>query len=146
MARARPQAIQLTEAAAKRVQELLTNRGKPALGIRIGVRSKGCSGLSYTLEYADQKQPMDEIVEQHGVRRPASCRRAKSRKGRRSLSRVLQRARGGGLKDRRVGVFARERLEPIDGPGTMRVERGQRVFETVPHVNEARRIREVRTR
>ena len=44
MARPRPQAIQLTEAAAKRVQELLTNRGKPSLGIRIGVRSKGCSG------------------------------------------------------------------------------------------------------
>jgi len=51
MARARPQAINLTEAAA----------------IRIGVRSKGCSGLSYTLEYADQKQPLDEVVEQHGV-------------------------------------------------------------------------------
>ena len=67
MARARPQAINLTEAAAKRVQDLLAKRGKPSLGIRIGVRSKGCSGLSYTLEYADQKQPMDEIVEQHGV-------------------------------------------------------------------------------
>jgi len=67
MARPLPQAIRLTEAAAKRVQELLNNRGKPSLGIRIGVRSKGCSGLSYTLEYADQKQPMDEVVEQHGV-------------------------------------------------------------------------------
>ena len=67
MARPRPQAIQLTEAAAKRVQELLSNRGKPSLGIRIGVRSKGCSGLSYTLEYADDKQPADELVEQHGV-------------------------------------------------------------------------------
>ncbi len=67
MARPRPQAIQLTEAAAKRVQELLSNRGKPSLGIRIGVRSKGCSGLSYTLEYADEKQPADELVEQHGV-------------------------------------------------------------------------------
>ena len=67
MARPRPQAIRLTEAAAKRVQELLNNRGKPSIGIRIGVRSKGCSGLSYTLEYADQKQPMDEVVEQHGV-------------------------------------------------------------------------------
>jgi iron-sulfur cluster assembly protein len=59
--------INLTEAAARRVQDLLAKRGKPSLGIRIGVRSKGCSGLSYTLEYADQKQPMDEIVEQHGV-------------------------------------------------------------------------------
>ncbi len=67
MARPRPQAIKLTEAAASRVQELLSKRGKPSLGIRIGVRSKGCSGLSYTLEYADQKEPMDELVEQHGV-------------------------------------------------------------------------------
>ncbi len=67
MARPRPQAIKLTEAAASRVQELLNKRGKPSLGIRIGVRSKGCSGLSYTLEYADQKDPMDELVEQHGV-------------------------------------------------------------------------------
>ena len=67
MARPRPQAIKLTEAAAVRVQELLDKRGKPSLGIRIGVRSKGCSGLSYTLEYADQRDPMDELVEQHGV-------------------------------------------------------------------------------
>jgi iron-sulfur cluster assembly protein len=67
MARPRPQAIQLTEAAAQRVQALLDRRGKPSVGIRIGVRSKGCSGLSYTLEYADKKEPMDELVEQHGV-------------------------------------------------------------------------------
>jgi iron-sulfur cluster assembly protein len=67
MARPRPQAIQLTEAAANRVQQLLDKRGKPSIGIRIGVRSKGCSGLSYTLEYADKKEPMDELVEQHGV-------------------------------------------------------------------------------
>ena len=67
MARPRPQAIQLTEAAAQRVQQLLDKRGKPSVGIRIGVRSKGCSGLSYTLEYADKKDPMDELVEQHGV-------------------------------------------------------------------------------
>jgi len=67
MARPRPQAINLTEAAAKRVQALLAKRGKPSVGIRIGVRSKGCSGLSYTLEYADKRDPMDELVEQHGV-------------------------------------------------------------------------------
>ena len=68
MARPRPQAIQLTEAAAKRVQELLSNRGKPSLGIRIGVRSKGCSGMSYTLEFADSQQPMDEVVDTQGVK------------------------------------------------------------------------------
>jgi iron-sulfur cluster assembly protein len=67
MARPRAQAIQLTEAAALRVQQLLDKRGKPSVGIRIGVRSKGCSGLSYTLEYADKREPMDELVEQHGV-------------------------------------------------------------------------------
>ena len=67
MARMQLQAIKLTEAAARRVQELLAKRGKPSVGIRIGVRSKGCSGLSYTLEYADQKEPTDEVVEQHGV-------------------------------------------------------------------------------
>jgi len=67
MARTQLQAIKLTEAAARRVQELLAKRDKPSVGIRIGVRSKGCSGLSYTLEYADQKEPTDEVVEQHGV-------------------------------------------------------------------------------
>ena len=67
MARMQLQAIKLTEAAARRVQELLAKRGRPSVGIRIGVRSKGCSGLSYTLEYADQKEPTDEVVEQHGV-------------------------------------------------------------------------------
>jgi iron-sulfur cluster assembly protein len=68
MARPRPQAIQLTEAAAKRVQELLSNRGKPSLGIRIGVRSKGCSGMSYTLEFADKQEPMDEVVDTQGIK------------------------------------------------------------------------------
>ncbi|HWA45562.1 MAG TPA: iron-sulfur cluster assembly accessory protein [Hypericibacter adhaerens] len=57
----------LTERAAGRVRELLEARGKPSAGIRIGIRTKGCSGLSYTLEYADEKGPMDEVVEEHGV-------------------------------------------------------------------------------
>ena len=60
-------AITITDAAAERVKSLLAKRGKPSVGIRIGVRSKGCSGLSYTLEYADKRDPMDELVEQHGV-------------------------------------------------------------------------------
>ena len=65
--RARKQVLSVTDAAAERIQSLLAKRGKPSAGVRIGVRARGCSGLSYTLEYADQKQPMDEIVEQHGV-------------------------------------------------------------------------------
>ena len=66
--RPKPQAMSVTPAAAERVQALMDKRGKPTAGIRIGVRSKGCSGLSYTLEYADEKTAFDEVVEAHGVR------------------------------------------------------------------------------
>lgn len=66
--RPRPALMNITEAAAERVRELIAKRGKPTLGVRIGVRTKGCSGLSYTLEYADEKAPADEVVEAHGVR------------------------------------------------------------------------------
>ncbi|MDZ4735705.1 MAG: iron-sulfur cluster assembly accessory protein [Rhodospirillaceae bacterium] len=57
----------VTESAAARVRALIDGRGKPTAGIRIGVRSKGCSGLSYTLEFADEKSPFDEMVDAHGV-------------------------------------------------------------------------------
>lgn len=64
---ARKQAMSLTEEAARRVQALLDRRGKPSAGIRVGVRSRGCSGLTYTLEYADEKGKFDEVVEDKGV-------------------------------------------------------------------------------
>ena len=48
--RARPPAITVTEAAIGRVKALLAQRGKPSAGVRVGVRTRGCSGLSYTLE------------------------------------------------------------------------------------------------
>jgi iron-sulfur cluster assembly protein len=67
VARPRPAAMILTASAVERVKALMEKRGKPSAGIRIGVRTKGCSGLSYTLEYADAKGPMDEVVEQDGV-------------------------------------------------------------------------------
>ena len=66
--RPRPQLMSITEAAAERVRDLIAKRGKPTLGVRIGVRTKGCSGLSYTLEYADEKAPADEVVKAHGVK------------------------------------------------------------------------------
>lgn len=65
--RERPAALKITPAAVERVKSLLASRGKPSAGIRIGVRSRGCSGLSYTLEFADEKGPMDEVVEAGGV-------------------------------------------------------------------------------
>jgi iron-sulfur cluster assembly protein len=64
---ARKQALSMTDAAARRIQELLARRGKPSIGVRVGVRSRGCSGLSYTLEYADEKGKFDEVVEDKGV-------------------------------------------------------------------------------
>src|ERR1700741_1044501 len=67
MAMAQKQALLVTDSAAERIQALLAKRGKPAVGARIGVRSRGCSGLSYTLEYADEKGKFDEVVEDKGV-------------------------------------------------------------------------------
>jgi iron-sulfur cluster assembly protein len=61
------QALTVTEAAAERIKALLARRGKPSVGIRVGVRSRGCSGLTYTLEYADEKGKFDEVVEDKGV-------------------------------------------------------------------------------
>jgi iron-sulfur cluster assembly protein len=59
--------LTITHAAAERVKSLLEGRGKPSAGIRIGVRARGCSGLSYTIEFADQRNPLDEVVEADGV-------------------------------------------------------------------------------
>ena len=54
--------ITITPTAATRIRALLDSRGKPSVGIRIGVRTKGCSGLAYTLEFADSIEPVDEKV------------------------------------------------------------------------------------
>ena len=66
--RPRPQVMTVTPNAAERAKALIDGRGKPTVGIRIGVRSKGCSGMSYTLEFADKQEPMDEIVETAGIK------------------------------------------------------------------------------
>jgi len=55
--------MQITDAAADRISYLLSQREKAALGIRIGVKEGGCSGLSYTFEYCDEQGPYDEVVE-----------------------------------------------------------------------------------
>ncbi len=60
--------LTLTESAAERVKALLEGRGKPSFGIRIGIKSKGCNGLSYTLEFADEAGPYDEVIDSHGVK------------------------------------------------------------------------------
>ncbi len=62
-----PPILTITENAALRIQGMLASRDKPAYGVRIGVRAKGCTGLSYTLEFADEKGPYDEEVQAYGV-------------------------------------------------------------------------------
>ena len=59
--------VTLTEAAAKHVTKYLSRRGK-GVGVRLGVKTTGCSGLAYKLEYADAAAPEDLIFEGHGVK------------------------------------------------------------------------------
>jgi len=59
--------LTLTNAAIAQVQRLLEKRGKPSVGIRIGIKTKGCNGLAYKLEYVDQKNPLDEVVTQGDI-------------------------------------------------------------------------------
>ncbi|HYG12786.1 MAG TPA: iron-sulfur cluster assembly protein IscA [Methylophilaceae bacterium] len=60
-------AITLTEKAADRVQKYLANRGK-GVGLRLGVKTTGCSGMAYTLEFVDESQAEDVAFESRGVR------------------------------------------------------------------------------
>ena len=59
-------AISLTEPAVTRVKHFLANRGS-GIGVRVGVTTTGCSGLAYLIEFVDEVNPDDEIIEQDGV-------------------------------------------------------------------------------
>ena len=59
-------AVTLTEAAARHVSRYIGKRGK-GVGVRLGVKTTGCSGLAYKLEYADDVRPEDSRFESHGV-------------------------------------------------------------------------------
>lgn len=63
----KPKLVTVTETALIRMQDNIQKRGKPTLGIRIEVRGKGCSGMSYTMEFCDQAEQGDEIVELDGM-------------------------------------------------------------------------------
>ncbi len=60
-------AVTLTERAAKHVSNFLARRGK-GVGLRLGVRTTGCSGMAYKLEYADAPNPEDQSFESHGIK------------------------------------------------------------------------------
>jgi iron-sulfur cluster assembly protein len=60
-------AIHLSDIAASRVQHFLQNRGK-GIGLRLGVKTTGCSGLAYVIEFVDELQEGDEVFETKGVK------------------------------------------------------------------------------
>jgi iron-sulfur cluster assembly protein len=60
-------AITLTDAAASRVKQFLDNRGK-GMGLRLAVKTTGCSGMAYVIEYADALEEGDVVFEDHGVK------------------------------------------------------------------------------
>lgn len=62
------QVMSLTDAAASRVREIMANAVEPVLGVRVGVKNGGCAGMSYTMEYAKEVKPLEDVLEDKGVK------------------------------------------------------------------------------
>ena len=60
--------IKLSDNAASRIKEIMTNAEKDALGVRVSVKSGGCAGMSYVMEYLKEVNPSDEVIEDKGVK------------------------------------------------------------------------------
>lgn len=68
MARARPQVMTLTDAAASRIRAMLAEKGAGVAGLKIGVKKGGCAGMEYTMTWAEAAGPGDEVIEKDGAR------------------------------------------------------------------------------
>ena len=66
--RARPQVMKLTEKAAERIRAIMAEKGAGTAGLRIGVKKGGCAGMEYTMDWAAEQKPYDEVVEVDGAR------------------------------------------------------------------------------
>lgn len=66
--RPRPQVMRLTQAAAERIRALMARNARPVTALRVGVKNGGCAGMSYTIDYADEILPSDEVVDDQGVK------------------------------------------------------------------------------
>lgn len=62
-----PKAIILTDRAAERIKYIMSHAETPKIGVRLGVKNGGCAGMEYTMDYADARDPLDEVVEDKGV-------------------------------------------------------------------------------
>jgi iron-sulfur cluster assembly protein len=66
--RPRPQVMRLTEAAADRIKAVMAKAEQPIAAVRVGVKNGGCAGMSYFMEYAEKINPLDEVIEEKGIR------------------------------------------------------------------------------
>ena len=66
--RERPKVIRLTDVAATRIRDILEKSEGRYIGVRVGVKNGGCAGMSYTMDYAEGQGPLDEVIEEKGVR------------------------------------------------------------------------------
>ncbi|MBU6297757.1 MAG: iron-sulfur cluster assembly accessory protein [Alphaproteobacteria bacterium] len=66
--RERPKAMKLSDAAAARIREIVEKADGKYLGVRVGVTNGGCAGMSYTMDYAERAEPLEEVVEDKGVK------------------------------------------------------------------------------
>jgi iron-sulfur cluster assembly protein len=66
--------IGITEAAAVRVKYLMENSGKSGIGIKVGVKSGGCSGLAYTFDFVDEIKEFDEVISYEGIKIIIDCK------------------------------------------------------------------------
>ncbi len=62
------QVIKLSDRAANRVKVIMAQAKEPIIGVRVGVASGGCAGMSYVMEYAKKANPNDEVIEDKGVK------------------------------------------------------------------------------
>lgn len=60
--------ISLTDAAASRVKEIMSDSDRTLHGLRVGVKNGGCAGMSYTMDYVETPDPKDDVVEEKGVK------------------------------------------------------------------------------
>ncbi len=65
--RERPKVVRLTDAAADRIKAIMDAADGRYVGVRVGVKNGGCAGMEYTMEYAESRGPIDEVVEDKGV-------------------------------------------------------------------------------
>jgi len=65
---ATPQIINVTDTAAEQIKARLDDAGNDVIGLRIGIKAKGCSGMAYFMEYAKSTESDDEVVEKNGIK------------------------------------------------------------------------------